>query len=215
MIFRDQGRKLLILDWEDRLHEWDLKELREIRSWHGLTNRSTMTVALTPDESWCLMLGRRGSLAPAALRNLVSGKERFGDLRLLDVEDAAFSPDGRLFAGVSSFGGAKLWKTETFEEVPAFLAFDRCAFAVCFSPDGKRLAIGGNQENAASIWDVETRLELLTLEGEATMFWPTAFSPDGNVLGSMNHRGILHLWRAPSWEEIKAAEAVKEASQRL
>ena len=30
--------------------------------------------------------------------------------------------------------------------------------------------------------------------------------PDGNILGSQNLNGRLHLWRAPSWEEIAAAE---------
>ena len=40
-----------------------------------------------------------------------------------------------------------------------------------------------------------------------------AFSPDGNVLGSVNGNGILHLWRAPSWAEIEAAER-KESGSR-
>ena len=31
--------------------------------------------------------------------------------------------------------------------------------------------------------------------------------PDGNVLVSLQQGGLLHLWRAPSWPEIAAAEA--------
>ena len=56
---------------------------------------------------------------------------------------------------------------------------------------------------------MESREELLTLEGEGSRFYRTAFSPDGNDLGSMNQAGVLHLWRAPSWAEIEA-EAAKE-----
>jgi WD40 repeat protein len=39
------------------------------------------------------------------------------------------------------------------------------------------------------------------------MFNSTTFSPDGNVLASCNSQGILHIWRAPSFEEIARHEA--------
>ena len=32
------------------------------------------------------------------------------------------------------------------------------------------------------------------------------FSPDGNTLAATALGGMAHLWRAPSWEEIEAAE---------
>ena len=38
------------------------------------------------------------------------------------------------------------------------------------------------------------------------MFNSTAFSPDGNVLASSNSEGILHVWRAPSFEDISRLE---------
>ena len=30
-----------------------------------------------------------------------------------------------------------------------------------------------------------------------------AFSPDGQWLAACNYQGDLHLWHAPSWEEIE------------
>jgi WD40 repeat protein len=39
------------------------------------------------------------------------------------------------------------------------------------------------------------------------MFNSFAFSPDGNVLASSNSRGILHIWRALSSEDIARLEA--------
>jgi preprotein translocase subunit Sss1 len=43
----------------------------------------------------------------------------------------------------------------------------------------------------------------------------TEFSADGNLLGSMStYRRLLHLWRAPSWEEIEQAEKAQAASAR-
>jgi len=54
---------------------------------------------------------------------------------------------------------------------------------------------------------VESCIELVTLEGEGSIFTSTGFSPYGNVLGSANVQGTLFLWLAPSWEEIEKAEA--------
>ena len=47
---------------------------------------------------------------------------------------------------------------------------------------------------------------LLTLEGGGSMLKETRVSPDGNVIGAGGFKK-LNLWRAPSWEEIRATEA--------
>ena len=68
------------------------------------------------------------------------------------------------------------------------------------------LAIYADHASNAELWDVEGHRELLTLEGTGSWFNSSAFSPDGTVLGSNTLLGRLHLWRAPSWAEIEAAE---------
>jgi len=52
------------------------------------------------------------------------------------------------------------------------------------------------------------------LEGTGSIFNPTAFSPDGNALGTLSTEGILHVWQAPSWAEINAAEAREKPEPR-
>jgi hypothetical protein len=66
---------------------------------------------------------------------------------------------------------------------------------------------GGDGDEALKIWDVGSRQELLTLGASTDVFRTPKFSPNGNVLGSMQQYGLLHLWRAPSLVEIAAAEA--------
>jgi hypothetical protein len=56
------------------------------------------------------------------------------------------------------------------------------------------------------LWDTQNWQELLTLEGEGATFLQTAFSADGNSLGSVNRTGTLHIWRAPSMADIEAVE---------
>ena len=203
LLFLTQRKKLLILDNEDKLHEWDLTSLRETRSWPSPAG--TMTLAVSSDETICVTLGRSGKSCPCSMRNMVTGHEETMDLDLSDVEDCAFSPDAKLFAAASSAGGAKVWETSSLRQTAA-LAFLESTFSVCFSPNSRRIVTGGGNKEAVQLWDSESGQKLLTLEGESTFFWPTAFSPDGNTLASMNYKGLLHLWRAPSWAEIALAE---------
>jgi WD40 repeat protein len=78
--------------------------------------------------------------------------------------------------------------------------------SVAFSPDGTRLAVGSAGHEAIKLWDVESHQELLTLEGQGSLFHATAFSPDGNLMGSRNSAYTLHLWQAKSWAELESEE---------
>jgi WD40 repeat protein len=84
--------------------------------------------------------------------------------------------------------------------------------SVAFSADGTRLALGSDGREAVKLWDVASLEDVATLGARGSVFLSTKFSPDGNVLGSLNDSGILYLWRAPSWDEINAAEE-KEKSE--
>ena len=78
--------------------------------------------------------------------------------------------------------------------------------AVAFSPDGKTLVTGG-MDRKVKLWNVATHQELATFPLGGLL--PTlGFSPDGRTLavGSMLEARIQIL-RAPSFEEIAAAEA--------
>lgn len=79
--------------------------------------------------------------------------------------------------------------------------------SVTFSPDEKRLATGSGNQETLRVWDTDSWRDVLTLEGQGAEFHALAFSPDGSVIGARNVAGNVHLWRAPSWEEIAAAEA--------
>ena len=127
-------------------------------------------------------------------------------------DSATFSRDGRLVAAVGgwSFG---VWKAADLERggkvapVAIVGGFTLAPHSVAFSPDGRRLAAGGDGREAVRLYDAESRLPVLTLAARGSIFQRTAFSPDGTVLAASNEEGELHLWRAPSWEEIDAAEA--------
>jgi WD40 repeat protein len=72
------------------------------------------------------------------------------------------------------------------------------------------LATGGSSaRDAVKLWDLGAHRELLSLRAEGRFFVDLAFSPDGDTLAATSLGGIAHLWRAPSWAEIEAAEKGK------
>jgi WD40 repeat protein len=56
-------------------------------------------------------------------------------------------------------------------------------------------------------WNIETTQELLTLARFDSHAGEILFSPDGSCLATSSADDHVQLWRAPSWEEIAAAEA--------
>ncbi len=100
-----------------------------------------------------------------------------------------------------------LVKGELIEDLHGHL---NAAFGVAFSPDGRRLISGGGGREAVKLWDIGTRQELLTLSGTGSILIAASWSADGDVIFA---GAPWQAWRAPSWEEIAAAEA-KEKTQK-
>ena len=72
------------------------------------------------------------------------------------------------------------------------------------SPDGKRLIEGGGKRWPVTIKDVETQRELLRLRATGFNFKHMSCSGDGSaILAKSTAKHSYHLWRAPSWDEIK------------
>ena len=86
------------------------------------------------------------------------------------------------------------------------------AKGVFFSPNEQRLVTTSVGQDAIMLWDLETNRSVLTLGAEGLHWYRSQFSPDGSLLGSQSTTGIIHIWRAPSWEEIEAWNAEGSAA---
>ena len=123
------------------------------------------------------------------------------------VVGVLFSPDGRGLFSTSYDGSARLWDVFARRELANLRGHSGIVCSPALSADGRRLATGGSSpKDAVKLWDPEAHRELLSLPGEGQFFAHVAFSPDGNTLVAVSLDGMAHLWRAPSWEEIAAAE---------
>ncbi len=124
--------------------------------------------------------------------------------KLRAVEAAEFSKDGRLAASASKFGykvmlwrvadGALLWEREHESEVEC----------VTFSPDGKRIATGG-EDFFVRIWAVDSGKELHNWEHPSGLDGIT-WSHDGKIIASGSEGGEVFLWDADSYELMAEIE---------
>jgi WD40 repeat protein len=104
-----------------------------------------------------------------------------------------------------------MWDTTSFAARGTFRGFLLGVHCVAISPDGQRLAVGSVGKEAFKTWDLESGEELLTLESPEIGFAHCGFSPDGDALLGTAWDGVVHIWTAPSWGEIAAAEAREKA----
>ena len=73
--------------------------------------------------------------------------------------------------------------------------------SVAFSPDGKRI-LSGSQDETLKLWDAETGQETLTLKGHSGAVMSVAFSPDGKRLASASADTTAKLWEIASVVEV-------------
>lgn len=184
------------------LHEWDLNSGKALRSWHPV-EPTPLQFALSPDDRQCFVRSANDSVT---LIDLESGVERRLPFAAPTTTTPGFSPDGTLLVTPSRAGWARVWDLTTAKPVAELSGFVLGVHSAAFTPDGRRLVTGSGGGEAIRMWDVDGFEPLLTLGAQGTIFAPTRFSPDGNVIGSRNALGQLHLWRAPSQQEIEEAE---------
>jgi WD40 repeat protein len=97
-----------------------------------------------------------------------------------------FSPDGRLLASLGSFHDlgreVKVWDLGTGKEVFAIRSpLMNSANGLALSADNRRLALAGT-DLSVKFWDLESGLELLTLQTHSDDLSAVAFSPNGRWL---------------------------------
>jgi WD40 repeat protein len=126
------------------------------------------------------------------------------------ITELAVSPDGSLLAAANEEGRVHIWAMPMLQQVCVFRAHKRAVQALAFSLDNRRLATGGDDDEAVKLWTV-TGQELITLEQPGENLRQLAFSADGNRLIARNSQGDVLIWRVSSFGEIDE----KERTRRL
>jgi WD40 repeat protein len=118
------------------------------------------------------------------------------------IAPVAFSPDGSILALAQPEQPIKLWDVSsgqvagTLDNETVDVTHD-----IEFSPDGRRLAIGGHRydgtvlQGVVRVWEVENGQFMPILQQDMTeSLHGVAFSPDGQLLASAGTEGTTRLW---------------------
>jgi WD40 repeat protein len=178
---------------------WEELPLRGIRA-------EPLTAAdCSPDDRFLALGYTDGAVT---LRNIRSRQDEttFGK-HIGGVNEVCFSPDGRALVTTSGDGSVKLWDVATRRELATLRGHSAGVWGATFWGDSRRVATGGTSaRDAVILWDTVAQRELLFLPTEGQHFVNLLVSPDWNTLVATSLVGRAHLWRAPSWAEIEAAE---------
>jgi len=87
-------------------------------------------------------------------------------------------------------------------EVYPQLGHSSIVTSVAFSPDGKQI-ISGSNDNTVKLWDVATGRIIRTLSGHTHYVFSVAFSPDGRQILSGSWDNTIKLWDTATGREIR------------
>jgi WD40 repeat protein len=178
-------------------------------------------VAISPDESLLALAGsppREGGLPPNAIVLWKVGDERWRSIlrgHSGEVFRLAFSKDGRRLVSWSADSSVRIWDVESGRELHVLRGHRRGTLGGNFSFDGRTFA-SVNHDHTLKLWHDESGRELLHFD-DVPVALAVDFSPDGKFLVTLGHLvGIdgSRIWRAPSWEEISAAQAKENAEAK-
>lgn len=201
LTFSPAGNRLVSCSGDKTIKLWDTTTGTLLHTFLGHKD-CVQSVAFSPDGSQIVSGGwdrdiRIWDTISGALTHILPGHTG-------NVSNVTFSPNGSRIASASFraedngrnlHGEVKVWDATTGEEVFTKVIPGSAVLAVCFSPDGRKLAFG-TKDHTVQLVDAETGQELLKPIAHASSPQAVVFTHDGKRIVSGTKDGRIRFWDA-------------------
>ena len=107
------------------------------------------------------------------------------------VNNIAFSPDGKQVAGPSYDHTTLVWDSETGNQLYRLAGHKDVVWDASFSPDGKHM-VTASSDGSAIVWDAAPSHEVSAIA--AAPIWRSSISQDGNRLATRHSGSEFIVW---------------------
>ncbi len=204
------GNLLVYLDPEGSLQTLDIANGQPVASLKGYYPRLPV---FSPDGKWVAAIQsfwryadsvRVWNARTGAIVNALGGPDN-------DITDLSFSADGRFLVGAAG-GSAWIWDLHPGvepEEIQLYEVeingnlnlYTHTVTAATLSPDYQAVVIG-TSENDIWIYDRKTQQPILQLKAHSSPIRHLSFSPNGEMLTSVDEDGAVIIWDMASKQRI-------------
>jgi WD40 repeat protein len=194
------GKRIIIYSWDGSFRNWDLETGTQVgEEWKD--KDFGLIMALSPDGKKVASGSPDGAVK---LWNIDTGKIiKTLTGHTTEVRCVCWSSDGGQVASGCQNGTFRAWDVEDGKTIlgPIKAVEPHMQWAICYSPDAKMIATGGN---GLKIWDANNGESLKSFEG---VFMCLVWNPDGKTLFAGGSSGITKIDTA-TWMALDLCENI-------